>query len=133
MSWKAEHRDNGRRGIRLIRYSLRVTNKEQKLVVDMFPVLTAELQQLLVQRGEPALAAQVPRLGVVDRCRCGDDFCGKFYVLPKPSGAYGPDHRNVELMPKDGMIILDVVADNIAAVEILYRDEIRERLLVEFP
>jgi len=31
------------------------------------------------------------------------------------------------------MFVLDVVADRIAAVEVLYRDEIRERLLIEFP
>jgi hypothetical protein len=99
----------------------------------MLPVLSTELQQLLAGQGEPELAAQVPRLAVIDRCRCGDDFCGTFYVLPKPMGAYGPGHRNVELIPKDGMIILDVVADKIAKVEILYRDEIREKLLTEFP
>jgi len=31
------------------------------------------------------------------------------------------------------MIILDVTADKIAAVEVLYRDEIRQKLLIEFP
>jgi len=92
-----------------------------------------ELQQLLAGQGEPGLAAQVLGLAVIDRCRCGDDFCGTFYALPKPKGAYGPGHRNVELTPKDGMLILDVVDDKIAAVEVLYRDEVRERLLVEFP
>jgi hypothetical protein len=99
----------------------------------MFPSLAAELQQLLAERGEPELAAQVPELAVIERCRCGDDFCGMFYVLPKPNGAYGPGHRNVALTPKEGMLILDVVADEIAAIEVLYRDEIRKRLLTEFP
>jgi hypothetical protein len=104
-----------------------------RLLVEMFPVLATELQQLLVEQGESELAAQVPGLTVVERCRCGDDFCGTFYVLPKPVGAYGPNHRNVDLSPKDGMLILDVLANRIAAVEVLYRDEIRQRLLVEFP
>ena len=99
----------------------------------MFPALSTELQQLLAGQGEPGLAAQVPELAVSDRCRCGDDFCGMFYVLPKPDGAYGPGHRNVALTPGEGMLILDVVNDKIAAVEVLYRDKIRERLLVEFP
>jgi hypothetical protein len=98
----------------------------------MFPALSTGIQQLLAGQGEPDLAAQVPGLSVIDRCRCGDDFCGTFYVLPKPDGAYGPGHRNVELTPK-GMIILDVTADKIAAVEVLYRDEIRQKLLIEFP
>ena len=104
-----------------------------KLMVEMFPSLSTELQQLLAEKGEPELAAQVPELTVIGRCRCGDDFCGTFYVLPKPDGAYGPDHRNVELSPKNGMLILDVLANRIAAIEVLYRDEIRRRLLVEFP
>jgi len=99
----------------------------------MFPALSTELRQLLAGQGEPELAAQVPGLAVIDRCRCGDDFCGMFYVLPKPDGAYGPGHRNVALTPNEGMLILDVVANRIAAVEVLYRDEIRERLMVEFP
>jgi hypothetical protein len=77
--------------------------------------------------------AQVPELSVIERCRCGDDFCGMFYVLPKPAGAYGPGHRNVALTPKEGMLILDVVSDKIAAVEVLYRNEIRQKLQIEFP
>jgi hypothetical protein len=114
-------------------YSQLVTDKGRKPLVDMFPALSTELQQLLARQGEPRLAAQVSELAVMDRCRCGDDFCGTFYVLPKPKGAYGSGHRNVALQPKEGMVILDVVDDRIAAVEVLYRDEIRERLMVEFP
>jgi hypothetical protein len=104
-----------------------------KLLVDIFPDLAVELRELLSTQGESALAAQVQELPVVERCRCGDDFCGMFYALPKPEGAYGPSHRNVALTPKEGMLILDVVAEKIAAVEVLHRDEIRRRLLIEFP
>jgi hypothetical protein len=87
--------------------------KEAKRLVDMFPELSTELQKLLSERGEPDLAAQVSDLTVVDRCRCGDDFCGMFYVLPKPEGAYGPDHRHLALTPNEGMMILDVVGGGI--------------------
>jgi hypothetical protein len=31
------------------------------------------------------------------------------------------------------MLILDVVAERIAAVEVLYRDAVRRRLIIEFP
>jgi hypothetical protein len=110
-----------------------VTRKEPKLLVEIFPALSTELQQLLEERGEPGLAAQVPKLKMIERCRCGDDFCGTFYVLPKPAGAYGPGHRNVSLEPERGMLILDIVNDKIAKVEVLYRDEIRQRLQIEFP
>lgn len=104
-----------------------------KKLAEMFPSLSMELQRLLADVGESRLAAQVPELNVIERCRCDDDFCGMFYVLPKPKGAYGPGHRNVALAPQEGTLILDVVADKIAAVEVLYRDEIRRRLLIEFP
>ena len=110
-----------------------MTAKKQKLLLEMFPALSAELQQLLAEQGEAGLAAQVPELSVIERCRCGDDFCGMFYVLPKPDGAYGPGHRNVALTPKEGMLILDVVSGKIAAVEVLYRNEIRQKLQIEFP
>jgi hypothetical protein len=56
-----------------------------------------------------------------------------FYVLPKPARAYGPGLRIVSLEPARGFLILDVVNDKIAAVEVLYRDEIRQRLPDEFP
>ncbi|MFZ0137947.1 MAG: hypothetical protein WAK89_12855 [Candidatus Sulfotelmatobacter sp.] len=110
-----------------------MTASEPKRLVVIFPELAGELQQLLAARGESKLAEQVPDLTLVDRCRCGDDFCGMFYVLPKPVGTYGPTHRNVALEPQVGMLILDVQADRIAAVEVLYRDEIRQKLLAEFP
>jgi hypothetical protein len=109
-----------------------MSTKKRRLV-EMLPGLSAELQRLLTERNEVELAAQVPDLNVVDRCRCGDDFCAMFYVLPMPEGVYGPQHRNVALTPKEGMLILDVVANKIAAVEVLYRDEIRQKLLTEFP
>ncbi len=104
-----------------------------KLLSDLFPGLSTELQELLSKQGEPSLARRVPGLTVVDRCRCGDDFCGTFYTLPKPRGAYPSGHRNVSLEPDRGMLILDVREEMIAAVEVLYRDEIRQKLVAEFP
>lgn len=55
-------------------------------------------------------------------CGCEDDFCQSFYTAPKPTGAYGDDHRNVCLDPPwPGDLILDVAHDSIAYVEVLYR------------
>jgi hypothetical protein len=99
------------------------------LLGEMFPSFSAELQALLTTQGEHDLAAQVPQLQIVDRCRCGDDFCASIYTQAKPIGAYGPGHRNVALAPAKGMLILDIVDGVIAQVEILYRDEIRRKLL----
>jgi hypothetical protein len=107
--------------------------KTPKLLIELFPEFAAELEQLLVEQGESELARQVSTLPLIERCRCEDDFCGKFYASPKPKDAYVPSHRNVSLEPKQGILIIDVVAERIAAVEVLYRDAIRQKLIVEFP
>jgi hypothetical protein len=103
------------------------------LVSEKFPELSQELQVLLLEIGEGQLAEQVPDLNLFDRCRCGDDFCATMYTQPKPAKSYGPSHRNIHLTPERGMIILDVDENRIACVEILYRDEIRNRLLDVLP
>ena len=99
----------------------------------MFPALSAELQHLLFGQGEPELATQVPGLTVLDRCRCGDDFCATFYTQPKPKEPYGPESRTVALEPSTGHLIVDVVDGTVATVEVLYREEIRQKLLATFP
>jgi hypothetical protein len=98
------------------------------LLREAFPNFARELQHLLRQTGRPNLAEQVEALPIVDRCRCSDSFCGTFYTSPKPNGSYGPEHENVALEPDNGMVILDVVENQIRCVEVLYRDEIRSRL-----
>lgn len=103
------------------------------LLTGVLPVFADELERLLMEAGQMELAAQVKQLAIVDRCRCGDDFCASFYTQPKPEGAYGPGHRCMELEPAEGMLILDIVDGTIAQVEVLYRDEIRDKLLVAFP
>ena len=103
------------------------------LIMDVLPRLAAELEQLLRKCGESELASQVPSLAIVDRCRCGDDFCSSFYTQPKPAGAYGPDHRNLLLDAEEGMVILDVVSGLIAFVEVLNRDDVRKPLINVLP
>jgi hypothetical protein len=103
------------------------------LLVDVFAPLAREMEQLLRDQGEQGLAGQVATLRIVDRCRCDDDFCSSFYTQPKPTGAYGPQHRSLDLDAKEGMLILDVVGDVIAYVEVLNRDDIKDALLAAFP
>jgi hypothetical protein len=92
------------------------------------PDLASELETLLTQEAEPNLASQVQKLRIIDRCRCGDNFCATFYTVPKPAGAWGPGHRTIELGCKTGMLILDVVNDRITCVEVLDRDDVRRKL-----
>jgi hypothetical protein len=110
---------------------MHVEKEKGLLLADVLPAFAAELQQLLEERGEPELAAQVPGLVIFDRCRCGDDLCATFYTKPKPQGSFGLGHRNVALMPDE--VILDIVGDAIAGVEVLYRGEVRQRLEAALP
>lgn len=67
-------------------------------LLDVLPQFVTELEQLL-KHNEPVLAAQVRGLSIIDRCRCGDDFCATFYTEPPPKGRYGPNHRTLPLEP----------------------------------
>jgi hypothetical protein len=108
-------------------------NAAAMMLTDILPQLALELEQLLKEHEESQLAAQVSTLAIVDRCRCGDDFCASFYTQPKPKGAYGPNHRCLDLDAENGMIVIDVVSDVIAHVEVLNRDDVRKRLTAVFP
>ena len=100
---------------------------------EILPALAFELEQLFKNQGEPELAAQVSQLAIVDRCRCGDDFCSSFYTQPKPEGRYGPGHRCLDLDAAEGMLLVDVVEGKIAHVEILNRVDVRHKLLAALP
>ena len=102
-------------------------------LVEEFPELASELSELLDRAGEEELAATVAGLKVLDRCRCGDDFCATMYTAPRPHGAWGKGHRNVALDPKTGFLILDVLHERIVEIEVLYRDEVRGHLLALMP
>ncbi len=103
-------------------------NTSHPLLKDAIPELAEELESLLLKQGEPELATQIPQLRIVDRCRCGDDFCAQFYTVPRPTGSWGAGHRNISLDCKTGMLVLDVVDDKVTSVEVLDRDEIRRKL-----
>src|SRR5258708_20941592 len=91
------------------------------LLVDEPPELAKELQELLVEAGRAKLAAQIPALRIVDRCRCGDSFCTSFHTQPKANGRHGPGHDCLELRPTERMLILNVVAGEIAHRDLLNR------------
>jgi hypothetical protein len=78
-------------------------------------------------------AEQILTLHVLERCRCSDDFCASFYAQPKPKGSYGPGLRTAALEPITRHLIIDVVDGAVAQIEVLYRDEIRRKLLRKFP
>ena len=95
-------------------------------LMDVLPDVGDEIIRSLEARGEAALAATVPALPVLDRCRCGDDFCAMVYTAPRPEGAHGPGLRNLQIEASEGVIILDVVERRIMGVEVLFRPGARE-------
>ena len=112
-----------------------LTLMEKPFLKNAIPELARELETLLQNESQPELAGQVSGLRVIDRCRCGDDFCATFYSVPKPSGAWGSlgQHQNLSLAPERGMIILDIVDGRIVCVEVLDRDDVRKNLLEALP
>jgi hypothetical protein len=99
------------------------------LLAETLPEFAQELQRLL-QAQKPELAVQVPILKIVEGCGCGDDFCASFYTQPKPNGAYGPGLDTLLLDTEaPGMLILDVVDGDISFIEVLYRPDVRRKLL----
>ena len=103
------------------------------LLIDVAPELAAELERLLVQEGEEGLAARVSGLRIVDRCRCGDDFCASFYTVPRPSGAFGHGHYTVALAPEAGYLNVDAIGPDIVQVEVLFRDELKAKIHAAVP
>ena len=103
------------------------------LVRDILPEMIAELESGLKEYERPELAGTVANLVMVDRCRCGDYFCGTFYTAPKPSGAWGIGHETIPLDCDNGYLNIDVLNGDIVSIEVLYRNEIRDKLIAALP
>lgn len=109
------------------------TGRPYPRLIDALPVFVEELESLLTEANESVIATQVKTLSIVSRCRCGDDFCATFYTYPKPQRDHGRNRRCICLEPKDGMIVLDVLDEQVVTVEVLFRDNIRQMLQAILP
>lgn len=94
-------------------------------LVFIHPALAEEMSSGLVKAGAYELAAQVPRLRVVEGCACGDDFCGSFYT-----GLRSAAVQTVVLTPYSLMV--DVSAGRLTYVEVLFRPDIKGILVDAF-
>lgn len=95
---------------------------------EIAPGFAAEVEALVRASEHPSLADQVGSLPIVARCSCRQSDCAHFYTAPRPEGAYGPGHFSVLLAAKRGLIVLDVVAGAIVAVEVLARADFKKVL-----
>jgi hypothetical protein len=97
------------------------------------PEFTRELRDLLAVGEEASswkLAESVDTLRLIDRSRCGDSFCARFYTMPKLNGPFPLGSTTIMLDSADGMINVDISPDKvIMQVEVLYRDDILDELL----
>jgi hypothetical protein len=94
-------------------------------IAELLPEFAAELKALLRLTDRVELAEQLGRLPILDRCRCGEDNCSHFYTAPKPVGSYGLGHESIMLPAERGLVVLDIVAGAIAAVEVLDRPDVK--------
>ncbi len=92
-----------------------MTNSNPIPLIHIEPHIASVLKTLLVHAGEDVLAAQVDKLVVVQQIdhSHGSDF----YMVPRPKGRWGPNHRTLGLRP--GTLHIDVVSDKIVCVEVL--------------
>ena len=102
---------------------------EAPLVGSVLPGFAARLEAALRAQGEDRLADQVPGLRITAACPCEQPFCGSFHTLSRPMKRWFIRGRQVGLADGGpGEVVIDVVRGEIAYVEVLYLDEVREAL-----
>jgi len=106
---------------------------EKPLLIDALPDLVSELQERLVAANERALAESIPSLRIDHRCACADEQCAMFYTVPHSLAARGPTHRELAFDSVGGMLVLDVEHESITCIEVLFRPDIRRRLVQLVP
>jgi hypothetical protein len=124
----------------------------------IWPEVLANLEGLLVAEGEVKLAASLDTLMVVDRCRCGSDYCSIVHTqhwtnagwnVPTTSLSWpGQTRRTMSFFRSHHsrkasktskplrtafLTILEIVDERIASIELLSDDESRRRLLEALP
>ncbi len=99
------------------------------LLREICPEFATELQGLLVRAEQEPVSKTVDTMQVVDRCRCGEAFCGTFYTRPKTDWHID---RTIPLEWENGYVIVDIEDEQILQVEILYRDDVRDRIHAAF-
>jgi hypothetical protein len=105
----------------------------RRTIREVFPAFVVELVDLCRRAGRPELGEQIPELSVVARCTCGQNNCAHFYTVPPPLDSYPPGHRNLVLPAKRGLIVLDLVDEQVVAVEVLDRHDVKQALDAHLP
>jgi hypothetical protein len=101
--------------------------RDAPLVSAVLPELAERIEAALRAQGEGPVADQVAGLRITAACQCGQPFCGSFQTLSRPLKRWFMRGRQVELRDGGpGEIVVDVVRGEIAYVEVLYLDDVRD-------
>lgn len=102
-------------------------------IEELFPQFVIELEQLLLNSAHPELTPQIRSLPVVARCLCRSKNCAHFYIEKPSVTGYGTGHWTLELNPKRGLIVLDLIKYRIVGIEVLDRSDVKHILDRFFP
>ena len=101
------------------------------LLKDILPDFSKELVLLLNHKNESILAKQIDKLEIKSICNCKEDFCSTFFTSDLKD-----DLKNfaqtVDLSPENGIVNVDVIDNKIVSIEVLYREEIKNKLISVF-
>jgi len=101
--------------------------RDAPLVAEVLPALASRMEAALRAQGEERLADQVARLRITAACPCEQPFCGSFHTSTTPMKRWFIRGRQVELTDDGpGEIVVDVLRGQIAYVEVLYLDDVRD-------
>lgn len=96
-------------------------------LVAVAPSLARAMEDALRAQGEEQLAHGVPELRITTICRCEQPYCGSFWTTTLPMKRWLMRGRQVELRgDHPGQVTLDVVRGEIAYVEVLHWDDVRD-------
>ena len=99
------------------------------LVRSVLPGVAERIEAALRARGEGRVADQVAGLRITAVCPCEQPFCGSFHTSARPMKRWFLRGRQIELRDGGpGEIAIDVVRGEIAYVEVLYLDDVRDAL-----
>ena len=97
------------------------------LVTRVLPELAERIEAALRAQEEPRLADSVGGLRVTRVCTCGQPYCGSFHTATWPMRRWFMRGRQIQLEDGGpGEIMVDVVRGEIAYVEVLYLDDVRD-------
>jgi hypothetical protein len=104
-------------------------NDEQPLVRSVLPGLADRMETALRAQGEERVADQVAELRITAVCPCDQEFCGSFHTAKRPMKRWMLRGRQITLADDGpGEVSIDVVQNEVAYVEVLFVDGVRERL-----